>query len=818
MRHFVYLISTVLALASYGQKANNEVRPTQTRKFDLIHTDLKLRPNWNEHQMQGEAMLTLMPIFYNQTELTLDARAFDISEVKIGKARTTAQYNYTGQKLIIFLDKTYTRKDTLLVYIKYVANPDSIKEDKKAAIYSDKGLYFINTDGKKANTPKHLWTQGETRANSGWFPTIDMPAEKHTQRLTVTYDEPMVSLSNGKLISSKKNTDGTKTDIWDQNKPASVYLTVLVIGEYTVVKDKWRDKEVSYYMEPKYADVARPIFGRTPEMIEFFSKKLGVDFPWDKYSQVIVHEFVSGAMENTTAVTFNTMFQKDKRELVDENDDETIAHELFHHWFGDLVTCEDWAHLTLNESFANYSEYLWNEHKYGMDAAQAHWVSDLGGYLGSARTKTEPLVRFDYKDPDDMFDVVTYQKGGKILHMLRKYVGDEAFFASLQLYLKRYSYKTAEYSDLRQALEEVTGEDLKWFFDQWYLKGGHPQITTSHRVSGDSLIIKVAQKHSFDSTFLYKIPFDVKLYSDEKIWTKRIWLNKSVDSFIISAPGYQSHVLDGENMLVGTKSESKTIKEWLYILNHSEQLLDQRSVLKKLANKKSKQEVKDAIYDQLSSDKDRIVETAIKMIDADWLSKGAKWNEKLSEIAQRNKRGATRAAALEKLGENDKLERWKDLVTQKLDDSSYLVEQAAFDMYAQIDTAGAYERAKRNVRSNSYDMLASVFKILGANNDPENLKYFEEGIANARGYKKLAIYTMLGRFISNLDDTHYRPQYESMKLLMNSKQQENIYSGRYALNALKESLGKLEDDRSKKRLEEVSEFMKTVKKDEKEED
>ena len=361
--------------------------------------------------------------------------------------------------------------------------------------------------------------------------TLDHPSEKHTQSLKVTYDSKYVSLANGKLKSSRDNKNGTKTDHWVQTIPHSVYLTVLVIGDYTIVKDEWRGKEVSYYMEPRYKSLARPIFGRTPEMMEYFSKLLGVEFPWDKYSQVIVHDFTAGAMENTSAVTFNTMFQKDERELLDDNDDETVAHELFHHWFGNIVTCKTWTHLTLNESFANYSEYLWTEYKYGKEAAEYHWTRDLSPYFSYSSAKKEPLIRYFYKKPDDMFDVISYNKGGKILHMLRNYLGDEAFFKSLNLYLTKFRFKTAEYSNLRQCFEEVSGEDLYWFFNQWYDNGGHPILTSSYLKSADSGVLIVSQRHNFDSSLVYKIPMDLNIYTGDVIKRQRVILNKKSDTF-----------------------------------------------------------------------------------------------------------------------------------------------------------------------------------------------------------------------------------------------------------------------------------------------
>ena len=312
----------------------------------------------------------------------------------------------------------------------------------------------------------------------------------------LTVEDRFNTLSNGVLISSKKNNDGTRTDYWKMDLPHAPYLFMVAIGEYAVVKDSWNGKVVDYYVEPKFEEYARDIFPHTPEMLQFFSDKLGVTYPWPKYSQVVVRDYVSGAMENTSAVIFGEFMQGTDRELVDNRQNENIvAHEMFHHWFGDLVTCESWANLTLNEGFANYSEYLWLEHKHGKDEADFHRMQELSGYMQSAARDIHPLVDFGYENKEDMFDAHSYNKGGLVLHMLRNYVGDDAFFASLQKYLKDHSFSDVEGHELRLAFEDVTGEDLNWFFNQWFFSQGQPELNVDYDYDEDSkqVIVTVEQ-------------------------------------------------------------------------------------------------------------------------------------------------------------------------------------------------------------------------------------------------------------------------------------------------------------------------------------
>jgi aminopeptidase N len=789
--------------------------------FDLIHTDLNLKPLWQTRQMEGEATLTMKPYYYNQSKVVLDAKNFDIHKVQLIEKKSVKEltYVYDSLKLTINLPKEYSKKDTLKLYIKYTANPERIKQVKGKAIKSDKGLYFINTEHKRKGVPMQLWTQGETQANSGWFPTIDFPAEKHTQRIKVTYEDSMVSISNGKLISSKINSDKTRTDIWEQKKPHSIYLSVLVIGNFKVVKDRYKDIELQYYMEPKYESMARPIFGRTAEMIDFFSKKLNYPFPWDKYAQVIIHDYVSGAMENTTVVTFNDFVQKDTRELIDDNDDETIAHELFHHWFGDLATCKSWSDLTLNESFANYSEYLWDEYKMGVDFAQMHWKSDLDNYILSSGRKRESLIRYDYDKPDDMFDVITYNKGGKILHMLRVYLGDEAFFTVLSNYLKKYQFNTAEYSDLRKIAEELTGEDLSWFFNQWYLKGGHPIISTNSIIKDSGVALIVSQKHNFDSTFLYRLPFKNTIYTEEGSFEYDFVLTKKVDTiFVPSKSKVLAVEFDRTNSLVAEKKETKKQPEWAYIFRHAPSYLSQLEALKKIKNNQGKKDVKEAFYEALSSEKRGIVLFALKNIVTDNDSSG-RIIKKAEELAKNHKLGKVRAEALSLLNNSEQKDSFRQLFNSKLNDSSYYVEAEAFAAMISIDTMKALEYAKSRTNLKSFAMNGLVFELISKKADSTYFDTFVNLLNESEGFKSMTVGASFGRFIASMPDDKFNKGLALIESIGKRDDGFSDYIANFAFNALSTSLSKLDQvdarvDLVKKKMEEFEKNKRSEKDDE----
>lgn len=500
---------------------NQPYQPTKTMVNDLIHTKLSVSFDWQKQHLFGEAELTIAPYFYPQDKVTLDAKGFDIQEVALIKNNQKQMLTYTYKDslyLIVQLDKKYLKGEKYQLFIKYTAKPNELNlKSGSGAISDDKGLYFINPLGTDTTKPRQIWTQGETESSSCWFPTFDQPNEKTTEEIAITVDNKFVTLSNGIMEAQMSHEDGTRTDYWVQSKPHAPYLFMMAIGEFAVIYDSWLPPstgekiEVNYYVEKDFEPYAKKIFGNTPEMLGFFSKKLGYEYPWDKYSQIIVRDYVSGAMENTSAAIFMEALQLTDRELLDKNWDYIIAHELFHHWFGDLVTCESWGNLALNESFANYSEYLWYEYKFGKDYADAHRQEEMNDYLHESEKKQVPIVRSNYVHRMDMFDSHSYAKGGLVLHMLRNQIGDEAFFESLRNYLHKNEFTDVELDELRLAFEETTGLDLNQFFNQWFLSPGHPNLLVEDEYKNDTLSLTITQRQDSLYTPYYYIPTSLEV-------------------------------------------------------------------------------------------------------------------------------------------------------------------------------------------------------------------------------------------------------------------------------------------------------------------
>lgn len=669
------------------------LQPAATILTEVTNTKLDARFDYQKQYLLGTAILTLRSHFYPQSQVVLDAKGFDVQKVELVGERKVKPlvYTYDKRQLTLTLDRAYPRTEAYQVRIVYMAKPNELPAGGSAAITAAKGLYFINPLGLEKNKPRQIWTQGETESNSCWFPTIDRPNQRMTQEISLTVESQFKTLSNGSLISSKTNPDGTRTDLWRQSQPQPPYLTTVVVGDYAVVNDVWRGKAVEYYVEPPYAGTAKAVFGHTPEMLEFFSKKLGVDYPWDKYAQVAVRDYVSGAMENTTAVTHGTNMQVTRRELLDATyagNESIIAHELMHHWFGDYVTCESWSNLPLNESFADYGEYLWAERKYGPDEAALVQETKLASYLDEAQSKREPLIRYHYNEREDMFDRHSYAKGGRVLHMLRKYVGDDAFFGALNRYLVQNKQSAVEISKLRTAFEETTGEDLMWFFDQWFMKRGHPELHITHSYAGGVLALRVQQTQDTVYQPVYRLPVTVTVWQKDRPTDYRVTVSKADQTFSFPAAERPSLVkFDSEGQLLAQIDEDRTADELTFQFNHARGYLQRAEVLELLQNKTSDLSISVLFRGALDDKFWAIRRTALEHLRRYRGPEGGAVRQAVLRVATTDPNPQVRAQALITLASFPD-NTYRATFFAALNDSSYSVAAAALAAVAKIPGSG----------------------------------------------------------------------------------------------------------------------------------
>ena len=510
---------------SFAIEAPKPYRASSTRAVDILHTELDLEFDWQQQRVIGKALIRLTPYFYPQKIVVLDAQDFELGRVaRLHKGQLeTLSYRYDEQELQVYLPEELVSGDTLSLEINYIAYPNRNSGGGSSAITDTKGLYFIDPLDTLPGKPTQLWTQGETEHNSKWFPTVDRPNERFTHALRLTVPDTMVTISNGQLVKQEALGNGLRKDYWQMDLPHAPYLVAIAVGDFAKVTASHGELPLGYYVEKGFEKGAARVFARTPQMMAYFEKTLGIPFPWQKYDQIVVRDFVSGAMENTTASIFMEELLLDEREALDSEWDYIIAHELFHQWFGDLVTTESWSNLTLNEAFANYSEYLWNAHHYGEDQAALKLVAEREGYFAEAEQKQEPLIRFQYDDSEEMFDAHSYNKGGLVLHLLRRHLGDAAFFKGLNLYLTRHAFQSVEAHDLRLAFEQVSGQDLNWFFNQWFFAKGHPELDIEVDYSQpDNLLLSINQVQDTFETPVFQLPVEVSWYEGTLRKTKTI--------------------------------------------------------------------------------------------------------------------------------------------------------------------------------------------------------------------------------------------------------------------------------------------------------
>ena len=726
MRKAILSIAILGILFSANVSAQTETsgrdkvyRATPTKVTELKHTKLKVNFDYQKEQMNGEEWLTASPYFYATNELTLDAKGMLIHEVALdnnGK-KTPLKYDYKNDILKISLDKTYQKNQDYTVYIKYTSRPNEVKQQGSMAINDAKGLYFINPQGTESDKPTQIWTQGETESSSAWFPTIDKPNQKTTQEIYMTVPDKYVTLSNGLLKESQKESNGLRTDHWVMDKRHSTYLFFMGVGEYAIVKDKWKNIPVDYYIEKEYEPYAKQIYGNTPEMIDFFSKKLNYDYPWAKYAQISGRDYVSGAMENTTATLHGSDILQKPGQLIDENTwEDTIAHELFHHWFGDLVTAESWSNLTVNESFANYSEYLWNEYKYGKDQADYHLMTDVNQYIHNPSDFNKNLVRFNYESREDVFDLVTYQKGGGILNMLRNYLGDDAFFAGMNDYLKTNEYQNAEAHQLRLSFEKVSGKDLNWFFNQWYFGSGNPKVNSSFTFEPVKKQVTVIINQTQEKPFEFPLAIDV--YDNGKPKRYNVWVNanaKNIFSFDVSkAPDLVNINADG--VLLAEITDTKTPEQNLMQFTNSKEFKSRYLALSGIKEQEGKSPA--AIKLLAAALKDPFFRVRIKALDLIDLTNPEQMKTlgaEVEKLASNDPKTLTQAAAIAALGKT-KDKKYLPLFEKGVSAVSNAVRGSSMGALLSIDPSRANNLAdKIDMKGASDALQAQLLPIIVKN-------------------------------------------------------------------------------------------------------
>lgn len=729
-------------------------QPVPTKINDLVHTQLKVSFDYEKCYLYGEEWITLMPHCYPTDSLKLDAKGMDIKSIALVKGNKTVplRYTYDSLRLNIVLDRSYSSKEKYCIYVSYTARPNERHCGK-----DEKGLYFTNPNGAQKNKPIQIYTQGEPDYTSCWVPTIDEPNQKSTTEISMTVPAQYVSLSNGKLVTQKSNKNGTRTDTWVMDRPHSPYLFMMAVGDFRIYKDHWKGKEVSYYLEPSYAAYSKAIFGSTPEAINFFSAITGVDFPWNKYAQVAVRDFVSGAMENTTAAVHGEGVQGNEKELSDRGYDFGIVHELSHQWFGDYVTADSWNSLTMNESFADLAEILWAEYNYGQDAADEHLHQNMYGYLHSESDARKPLMRYQYDRKKDVFDGVTYQKGGRILNMLRHYLGNDAFYKGLNIYLTHNAFKNANPAQLQQAMEEACGKDLHWFFRQWYYGAGHPVLDISYQYDSLAGVQQVYLRQLQDGqTFI--LPLAIDLYIAGKTMRKQVWMNTICDTFSFPVAGRPDLVnVDAEKVLITKKTDHKTLPVYAFQYFHAPLYKDRLEAIEAAIGSPKDPVARQILLAALHDKYHGLRLTALRSLDMqDSLIKSAAYSAILDIVKNDTDRTLQAQAVVLSARYNNTLNL--TLYKKLLATPSYKVQGAALWAINQLSPAEALSLARQLESDSKNDLSESIYTVYTSSGGDAEWEYVYNRYLSKFGEQRFNITEKFANILGRVKDPAYTQQ------------------------------------------------------------
>ncbi|HWA75857.1 MAG TPA: M1 family aminopeptidase [Polyangiaceae bacterium] len=536
--------------------AGTERKYERSRPFLVTHTFLDLSLDFAAKAVSGTARLDLRRVSPDAETVQLDAIGFELFELLLisGKNSRQAEFEYDGETLTVL---GLGGLEQFQIEVRYCAVPR-------------RGLYFLAPDSKVKDRPVQVWSQCQDEDARHWFPCHDKPHVKMTTELRVEVPTGFVALSNGEQIaggakpakSSAKRAGAAEraTFHFKLDKPHPSYLVTLVVGEFSIENDRdaklegGRSVPVQYYVPKSRAGDAARSFGETPRMIELFSKLTGVPFPWSRYSQVVVNDFVFGGMENTTATTMYEHVLLDQRAALDIQSHDLVAHELAHQWFGDFVTCRDWSHAWLNEGFATYFEQLEREDREGRDAYDYGIETDRDTYLSEAGSRYQrPVVCRDYHEPIDLFDRHLYEKGALVLHLLRRELGDASFFQGVRDYLQAHAHSLVETVDLQRALERVSGRSLERFFDQWIFRPGHPDLKIKVSYEDGLLVVSLKQAQKGPETAIFELEFEIEVQTEGGAFARhRKRVTASHDQLVVPLGKRPAYVaFDPEQRVIG---------------------------------------------------------------------------------------------------------------------------------------------------------------------------------------------------------------------------------------------------------------------------
>ena len=582
MRIFLIIFFSLL----FASDDNAPAHRTRDRQVDIHHIKIDISVDLVSESVYGYVVHQLSPLHSSLDSFELDAEDMTIRRVRLND--NDVNFNHTGKKLYISLDNNISWTDTVKVRIDYTAFPLL-------------GTFFIKPDDTYPDKPWQAWTQGEENDNHHWVPIYDYPNDRSTFEILLTVDDKFKAISNGELKSIRKNDDGTHTWHWYENYPMVSYLMSYVVGEYVKVEDSYNDLSVNYWVYEDNKNETMRSFGLTTDMMGFFEDFSGVKYPYEKYDQIILDDFMFGGMENITLTHNTDRTMHDQFSVPDVSSVGLVAHELAHQWYGDMLTTRNWANIWLNEGFATFLSRKYREEKFGYDEGEYIRYGEIQSYFRSDMRWNRPTVHYNYYEPIDLFDSHVYAKGSLILNMMHDYLKDDAFKRSIQHYTISNKFKNVETQDLKKSIEEVTGQNLDWFFNQWVYEAGYPEyhVKWSYNQRNRTVKLKVEQKQDMTKTGLFSMPINVIIDDNNHL----IWVDQKDMTYELPVVDRPRLVIFNSGMRVPCKVEfNKPISEWIRQLEDGPHILDRIAAINVLKKKRGRRNIERALLKSIETD------------------------------------------------------------------------------------------------------------------------------------------------------------------------------------------------------------------------
>lgn len=730
--------------------------------YDQLNIKLDLRFDWEKEQAIGTASITLTPVVKDLRRVDFDGAYMSVAAAGLASgAPLKFEYDATKEKLSVFLDRAYQPAEEITIVVTYHTNQPP--PEKRAGLGGG-GLSFIKPRPDDPTRPRQIWSQGEAETNHLWFPSFDHPNDFASSEIVATVEKPLSVVSNGKLLSVKENSDGTRTYDWKIDQPHATYLTSIIVGEFVSVTGDYDGIPIVTNVYANEVEEGKVTAARLPAMVKFFSEKTGVKYPYAKYAQTTVRDF-GGGMENISATTQTDNMIHDARSELDATSDGLQSHELAHQWFGDYLTCRSWSDIWLNESFATYFQAMWDEHNLGHDDFLYLDVKSNQEqyYTAWGRGQRRPIVTKNYANPDAVFDTYAYPRGGAVLHMLRTYLGEDNWWRSINHYLTKHAHQPVETSQFRIAIEETTGQPMDWFFDEWLYKMGHPifRVIQDYDATKKELTLKVTQEQRPDPESQYpqvgffQTPLDVEIGTASSTRVDRVRIEAKEEQTF-------KFTVDSEPLLVGFDYGGTLIKELIFIKTTGQleyQLAHDQDVLGRVW---ALQQLTPRIKEEKTSAADR--QAIIKTI-SDALTKDKFWGTRLEAAtslnglneakdvllaATKDANARVRARAVTALAAT-KDPALANTYQQLLSDQSYAVIKAAAVALGQTKSAGVYDSLVRLIDAPSWrdSIRASALSGLAALGDKRaldlGLKYYATGNRTAVRVAAVAVLGSTGK-------------------------------------------------------------------------